>query len=366
MPTLSATRISPAPSRPDSGCTHNGDYGVVLDLPGARRVDTSRAGQLAEEFLASYRGHTAAAYRRDLADFFGHCTSHHQLDPLGARRVDLARYLQALEAAALSPATIARRLVAVRGYYSYCVDEDALAASPAARIKTRRHRSQSAIRSLTTTDLSRLLAAADAHSPRLSALTWLLATTGLRISEACGARIEDVHRVDGLTWLDVTCKGNVRRSVPLVAPARDRVTTMLSVGASKTTVGQGAGPLFSTRTGSVLDRHSAARTLRALAADLDLGPFSPHVLRHTFVTLARANGCPLEDVQDAVGHADPATTRRYDRTVASMATHPAGPLLTALADTPGRGSCQPSSARTTNRQSRLIGTGRPMLRLITS
>ena len=88
--------------------------------------------------------------------------------------------------------------------------------------------------------------------------------------------------------------------------------------------------------------------------------------RHTFVTLARANGCPLEDVQDAVGHADPATTRRYDRTVASMATHPAGPLLTALADTPGRGSCQPSSARTANRQSRLIGTGRPMLRLITS
>jgi integrase/recombinase XerD len=365
MPTLTATPISPAPSRPDSSCTHNGDYGVVLDLPGKHGDDTSRAGQLAGEFLASYRGHTAAAYRRDLADFFGHCTSHH-LHPLAARRVDLARYLQALETAALSPATIARRLVAVRGYYSYCVDEDALAASPAARIKTRRQRSQSAIRSLTTNDLSRLLAAADAHSPRLSALTWLLATTGLRISEACGARIEDLHRGPDLLWLDVTCKGNVRRSVPLVAPARDRVTTMLSAGASTTTVGQVAGPLFATRTGSVLDRHSAARTLRALAADLDLGPFSPHVLRHTFVTLARANGCPLEDVQDAVGHADPATTRRYDRTVASMATHPAGPLLTALADTPGRGSCQPSSARTTNRQSRLIGTGRPMLRLITS
>jgi integrase/recombinase XerD len=367
MPTLNTAICSPAMGeRP-----HNGDYGVVLDLPGKHGDDTSRAGQLAGEFLASYRGHTAAAYRRDLADFFGHCTAH-RLHPLAARRVDLARYLQALEAAALSPATIARRLVAVRGYYSYCVDEDALAASPAARIKTRRHRSQSAIRSLTTTDLSRLLAAADAHSPRLSALTWVLATTGLRISEACGARIEDLHRVDGLTWLDVTCKGNVRRSVPLVAPARDRVTAMLSGTASTKTAGTtmmtgpATGPLFATRTGTPLDRHSAARTLRSLAADLDLGPFSPHVLRHTFVTLARANGCALEDVQDAVGHADPATTRRYDRTVASMATHPAGPLLTALANSRAPDSCQPSSARTTNRQSRLIGTGRPMLRLITS
>ena len=346
-----------APNPRETSCTHNGDYGVVLDLPGAHGVDTSRAGQLAGEFLASYQGHTAAAYRRDLADFFGYCAAQN-LHPLAARRVDLARYLQALEAAALSPATIARRLVAVRGYYSYCVDEDALGASPAARIKTRRQRSQTAIRSLTTTDLARLLTAADAHSPRLSALTWLLATTGLRISEACGARIQDLHGAPDQTWLDVTCKGNLRRSVPLTGPAQQRVATLIA--------GRDAGPLFATRTGTPLERHSAARTLRRIAANLDLGPFSPHVLRHTFVTLARANGCALEDVQDAVGHADPATTRRYDRTVASMATHPAGPLLTALANSRPPNPCQPSSARTANRQSRLIGTGRPMLRLITS
>lgn len=366
MPTLNTAICSPAMGeRP-----HNGDYGVV-ELPGARRVDTTRATMLAAEFLTSYTGHTAAAYRRDLADFFTHAAIAH-LDPLQARRVDLARYLQHLAQSGLSPATIARRLVAVRGYYSYCVDELALSSSPAARIKTRRQRSQSAIHSLTTNDLSRLLAAADAHSPRLSALTWLLATTGLRISEACGAHIEDLHRVDGLTWLDVTCKGNVRRSVPLAAPAHDRVTTMLSGTASTKragttmTTGPATGPLFATRTGTPLDRHSAARTLRSVAADLNLGPFSPHVLRHTFVTLARANGCALEDVQDAVGHADPATTRRYDRTVASMASHPAGPLLTALANSRVPDSCKPPSPTTANRQSRLIGRGRPMLRLITS
>jgi integrase/recombinase XerD len=366
MPTLNTAICSPAMGeRP-----HNGDYGVVVDLPRTHGDDTSRADQLAGEFLASYRDHTAAAYRRDLADFFGHCDAHN-LNPLAARRVDLARYLQAQEAAALSPATIARRLVAVRGYYSYCVDEDALAASPAARIKTRQQRSQSAIRSLTTADLHALLDAADAHSPRLSALTWLLATTGLRISEACGARIQDLHSEGDQTWLDVTCKGNVRRSVPIVAPALDRIATMLTNTlaadiASTSIVGLGKGPLFVTRTGSPLDRHSAARTLRSLAADLDLGAFSPHVLRHTFVTLARANGCALEDVQDAVGHADPATTRRYDRTVASMATHPAGPLLSALANCRAPDSSPPPSPTTANRRRRLSGTGRPLLRLITS
>jgi len=40
---------------------------------------------------------------------------------------------------------------------------------------------------------------------------------------------------------------------------------------------------------------------------------SPHSLRHTFVTQALDAGVPLRDVQDAMGHADPRTTRRYDR-----------------------------------------------------
>src|SRR5450631_1529605 len=335
MPTLKTAICPPTfTDRPHNG---HGHYGVVLDLPRAHGDETTRAGQLAGEFLTGYRGHTAAAYRRDLADFFAHCTAHH-LHPLAARRVDLARYLQTQEAAGLSPATIARRLVAVRGYYSYCADENAIATSPAARIKTRRPRSQSRIRALSTNDLARLLAAADAHSPRLSALTWLLATTGLRISEACSARLQDLHGAPDLLWLEVTCKGNLRRSVPLIAPALARVETLAG--------SRHSGPLFATRTGNPLDRHSAARTLRRIAADLDLTPFSPHVLRHTFVTLARANGCALEDVQDAVGHADPATTRRYDRTVASMASHPAGPLLSALANSPAPGSCSPPSSTT--------------------
>lgn len=38
----------------------------------------------------------------------------------------------------------------------------------------------------------------------------------------------------------------------------------------------------------------------------------PHTLRHAWITLARDAGVPLEDVQDAVGHADPRQTRAYD------------------------------------------------------
>jgi len=36
-------------------------------------------------------------------------------------------------------------------------------------------------------------------------------------------------------------------------------------------------------------------------------------MRATFVTTALENGCPLEDVQQAAGHAEPGTTKLYDR-----------------------------------------------------
>jgi integrase len=45
-------------------------------------------------------------------------------------------------------------------------------------------------------------------------------------------------------------------------------------------------------------------------------------LRHAFVTLALDAGVNLRDVQDAAGHADPRTTRRYDRSRHNLDRHP--------------------------------------------
>ena len=66
--------------------------------------------------------------------------------------------------------------------------------------------------------------------------------------------------------------------------------------------------------GGPLDRHDAARIVARLsgAAGIDKA-ITPHSLRHTAVTLALDAGVPLRDVQDLAGHADPRTTRRYDR-----------------------------------------------------
>ena len=58
-----------------------------------------------------------------------------------------------------------------------------------------------------------------------------------------------------------------------------------------------------------------ARVVRKLAIEL-LGltrGYSAHAMRATFITTALENGAQLEDVQKAAGHADPSTTKLYDR-----------------------------------------------------
>lgn len=323
VPTLSLVRPD-GTAKVLAEAPHNGDYGVVLAFPAPRpRPLPEPVATLLAEFLGGYRGNTRDAYRRDLTDYLTYAVRA-GLDPLTARRTDLTRYLTDCEDRALSPATIARRLTAISGWYRYCVEEAHLTASPAQHLRYRRPRSQTRIVSLTRAQLNAFLRAADTHCPRTGALAWLLAITGLRISEACNARREDLHHSSDGLWLDVTCKGGLRRSIPILPPIQERLERLHSE--------DGIGPLFPTSAGRPLDRRNAARILARTAQRAGIrGPFSPHVLRHTFVTLARADGCPLEDVQDAAGHADPATTRRYDRTIVGSQHHPGHALISSLA-----------------------------------
>jgi len=86
--------------------------------------------------------------------------------------------------------------------------------------------------------------------------------------------------------------------------------------------GPGGRPV--TRTGLRLTRTAAYRLLQRLAHKADIaaaGEISPHSTRHAFATLALDAGVPLRDVQDAKGHADPRTTRRYNRSRHSLDRH---------------------------------------------
>lgn len=324
--------------------------------PTADSAERYGVRRLTATWLAGFAPHTRTAYFRDLAHFLAWC-QREVLDPVRARPADLDHYRVALElpagAARLpSPATVHRRLSAVSSWYRYLVANQAQAGpggavvtNPVTAIRRPRvDRDASTTVGLTAEQVRALLAAADATvaaraaalgrgitphrqsrhlaSVRDRALVRLLADLGLRIGEALGLDLDALSHNRGRRTLRYLGKGGRLRERPLPATAASALDDYLAAraqaaavpvdrltGALFATAGRAGGSGRLTEPAAFLLIRRLARQARLPSADR----VSPHSLRHAFATNARELGVALEDVQDAMGHADTRTTRRYDR-----------------------------------------------------
>lgn len=281
------------------------------------------ADDLAAAFLLGYGPSTRAAYGRDLR-CWASWLADQGLAPLDAHRAHVEMWARQMEESGLSPATIGRRLAAVSGFYEYAVDEELIARNPVARVRRPRVSDESPRLGVDRDGLRALLDAAEASSARDHALACLLALNGLRISETLALDVEDIAMERGHRTIRLLRKGGKRMAAPLAPRASEAIDALLA--------GRTSGPIFATRTGRRMDRHAAQKIVRRLARSAGIEhAVSPHSLRHGFVTAALDAGVPLHVVQDAAGHADPRTTRRYDRARHSLDRHATYAVAAALA-----------------------------------
>lgn len=292
---------------------------------------------LAAAWLLGYPAErTRRAYGRDLAGWLAFCNAY-EIEALVAERVHIDAYGRNLaERRDASPATVAQHLSALSSFYGYLVAEGVIERSPVAHVRRPKVASESPSTGFAGDELRALLAVAEARAGggkrqagRNAALVTTLAYTGLRIGELLAADVEDLDWERGHRVLRITRKGGARARVALAPAAAHGLETYVS--------DRQDGPLFVTASGQRLDEPAAWRVVRSLAKAAGLaiaGRVNPHSFRHAFVTLSRDAGVALEDVQDAVGHADPRTTRRYDRARHNLDCHPGYTLATYLARSP--------------------------------
>ncbi len=264
-------------------------------------------------FLAGYSGLTRDAYALDLRQFTTWCAEMH-LRLLEAKRMHIEAFARELEARGRSRATIARRLCTVACFYRYAEQEGLIEHSPAVHVRRPRLDYESHAVGLDRNELGAMLVAAGLAGARDHALIALLARTGLRVSEAIGADIEQLGLERGHRTLTVVRKGGKTVTMPM-APRTAR-TVDLAIGERLD------GPILLGNDGERLDRHAAARIVRRIARAAGINKrVGPHTLRHGFITAALDAGVPLRDVQEAASHADPRTTMRYDRARVSLDRH---------------------------------------------
>jgi len=133
----------------------------------------------------------------------------------------------------------------------------------------------------------------------------LLPKTGLRISEICSLQAFDIETQDGNSYLVFRGKGDKQRVVPLVGSAEALLAAFMDRR-------QPEKWLFTGYMGRPVGPHAIRKYTRKIAADHpELAGLSPHILRHTFATMALRKGMDLKRLQEILGHESIKTTERY-------------------------------------------------------
>ena len=290
---------------------------LICDTP-VRMDATELAPGPAEEWLASVLSpHTQRAYRTDVEDFFGKPVE--LLAEEDLRMVTTQRVIAWLDRlrAVLAPATVARKLAALRALFRFAQALGVVDRNPARPelVHVPKVADESTTRGLTAEEARRLLDAItgdDLAALRDRALLELALRTGLRRAELVAADRTDLGTERGYTVLTVTSKGGKRQSVKVPPPAAHALDVYLAARTDDSPA------LFVShaRNGTAGRRLSAQGIYDRVthyACRAGLYDVTPHSLRHTFVTLALDGGASLRQVQAAARHVDPRTTARYDR-----------------------------------------------------
>jgi integrase len=129
------------------------------------------------------------------------------LDPLAVRRVHVDAYARGLEQQRRAAATVRRRLAVLSSFYRYAVAEGLLTVNPLAHVERPPADDVSTTLGLDHAEAARFLDAAEAAGPRDHTLACLLLLTGLRVTEALAADVDQLGADRGHLVLAITGKG---------------------------------------------------------------------------------------------------------------------------------------------------------------
>jgi site-specific recombinase XerD len=285
-------------------------------------AEAGHAAQFAwEEFVYGKlrNPHTRAAYKRAVNQFLSHCRSlDRELPHISPR--DVGAYLDGLDYA---PATKKLHLSALRHFFDMLVTRHVVVLNPAASVRAERLQVvEGKTPEISIPQARKLVKSIDTSSViglRDRAIICILIYTAARVGAASKLRRGDFYDIGDQYCLRFTEKGGKSREIPVRHDLRRYIWDYLAAGRLEYSDKNAA--LFRTtvrRTKQLtqlpMTPGDMSRMVKRRMKDAGLpSRLSPHSFRVTTITDLLSQGVPLEDVQNLAGHADPRTTRLYDR-----------------------------------------------------
>ncbi len=271
---------------------------------------------------------TRRAYGVDLGQFveWAQATG---LEPGKVRHRDVRRYGAGLSSGGAAPATVARKLAAIRGLFNFLVRTERVGQNPADLVSSPK-REEKLPRVLNGEQVRTLLERIPARTP-----LELRDRAMLELAYSCGLRCEEIVNleIDSFDFeteqLRVLGKGSKERLLPVGEPAQKALKHFIERGRHALATDPQEAALFLSKSGRRLSNSDITRRLALWVREAALAAgVSPHSLRHSFATHLLEGGADLRTIQELLGHASISTTQVYTRVDAARlreayaATHP--------------------------------------------
>jgi site-specific recombinase XerD len=258
---------------------------------------------------------TRRAYAIDAGQFAAWASAR-ELNPPDVGTRELRRYAASLSESGQAPASVARKLAALRALFRVQVELGARPDNPAELIGAPK-RPQRLPRVLKPAEVAALLDRIPASTPlelRDRAMFELAYASGLRAEELVSLDVgavdfdSEVVRVEG--------KGGRTRLVPAGEHALRALEVYLSRARPALADDGPPSALFLSKSGHRLNTSDVRRRLAVWARQAGVPPLAgvhPHALRHSFATHLLEGGADLRAIQELLGHANISTTQVYTR-----------------------------------------------------
>ncbi|MGQ9732416.1 MAG: site-specific tyrosine recombinase XerD [Candidatus Zipacnadales bacterium] len=274
--------------------------------------------ELFVESLIVERGmsrNTAQAYATDARQWGQYLRSKGKWTFADADRDDVWAYIETLKKRGLARASLCRKQSSLRQLYRFLAREGHTTSDPTADIDLPR-RERRIPHVLTAEECQRLLTVPDLSTDqglRDAAMLFLLYATGLRVSELCALRLQDVQwEMEAIRTIG---KGNKERLVPVASPALALVRRYVVEVRPRMAFRTDEDAIFLNHRGRRLSRVGVWMIIKRYVLEAGIRrDVSPHTLRHSFATHLLEGGADLRAIQEMLGHADLSTTEIYTHT----------------------------------------------------
>ncbi len=255
--------------------------------------------------------HTVRAYTQDLADFSSFAPQGRSISK--ASDSDVEQYLQGLNRRGLSPATIKRRLGCLKVFFQWLASTKTISCNPLEQFKLTIKQVRRLPRAISRKELRELVhVASNANKVTPSGATdlgiLLMATTGIRVAELVGLRLDDIDTIDG----QVLIHGKGSRERTVFVTNTDLLKKLKTHATERLKASGIDGHLFVNQRGTPLTPAAfRARVRKTCDASKVKRHVTPHMLRHTAATLLLEEGVDVRIVQRLLGHQSISTTEIY-------------------------------------------------------